>query len=54
MIREFLGWFDDGQQKKQLELLERHREHLLERVHGDERRISCLDYLIYQVRGNGR
>ena len=49
MIRDFLGWFDKGQQAKQLELLEHQREYLLGRVHTDERRISCLDYLIYQI-----
>lgn len=51
MIRDFLGWFDKGQQKKQLELLEHQREHLLGRVHKEEKRISCLDYLIYQIQG---
>ena len=52
MIRNFLGWFDKGQQKKQLELLEHQREDLLGRVHKEEKRISCLDYLIYQIQGN--
>lgn len=51
IIRDFLGWFDKGQQAKQLELLEHQRENLLGRVHADERRISCLDYLIYQIQG---
>ena len=51
MIQDFLGWFDKGQQAKQLELLEHQREYLLGRVHTDERRISCLDYLIYQIQG---
>lgn len=51
MIRDFLGWFDKGQQAKQLELLEHQREYLLGRVHTDEKRISCLDYLIYQIQG---
>ena len=51
MIEDFLGWFDKGQQEKQLELLGHHRESLLGRVHKDEKRISCLDYLIYQIRG---
>ncbi len=51
MIRDFLRWFDKGQQAKQLELLEHQREYLLVRVHMDERRISCLDYLIYQIQG---
>lgn len=51
MIQDFLGWFDKGQQTKQLELLEHQREYLLGRVHTDEKRISCLDYLIYQIQG---
>ncbi len=51
MIQDFMGWFDKGQQTKQLELLEHQREYLLGRVHTDERRISCLDYLIYQIQG---
>lgn len=51
MIQDFMGWFDKGQQAKQLELLEHQRECLLGRVHKDERRISCLDYLIYQIQG---
>lgn len=51
MIRDFLEWFDKGQQAKQLELLEHQREYLLSRVHMDERRISCLDYLVYQIQG---
>ena len=51
MIEDFLGWFDKGQQTKQLELLEHQREYLLGRVHTDEKRISCLDYLIYQIQG---
>lgn len=51
LIQDFMGWFDKGQQAKQLELLERQREYLLGRVHMDERRISCLDYLVYQIQG---
>ena len=38
MIQDFMGWFDKGQQAKQLELLEHQREYLLGRVHMDERR----------------
>ena len=50
LIRDFMGWFDKGQQAKQLELLKHQREYLLGRGHTDER-ISCLDYLIYQIQG---
>ncbi|MCI8615431.1 MAG: hypothetical protein HFJ01_10150 [Lachnospiraceae bacterium] len=48
-IRDFLKWLEQGRKEKQLEVLEYQREYLLDRVHKDERRISCLDYLIYQV-----
>lgn len=51
LIQDFMGWFDKGQQAKQLELLKHQREYLLGRVHKDERRISCLDYLVYQIQG---
>lgn len=32
-----------------LRLLSRHRRELLDRVHQNEKRIDCLDYLIYQI-----
>ena len=38
-----------GNQKDQLRLLEKHRNLLLERVHKEEKRIDCLDYLVYQI-----
>ena len=51
MIQDFLGCLEKGQQERQLALLEHQREYLLGRVHTDEKRISCLDYLIYQIQG---
>lgn len=33
-----------------LTLLARHRAALLEEVHRGERKIDCLDYLIYQLK----
>ena len=32
-----------------LRLLSRHRRELLDTVHQSEKRIDCLDYLIYQI-----
>ena len=32
-----------------LRLLSRHRRELLDIVHQNEKRIDCLDYLIYQI-----
>lgn len=49
-IEDFLLYFDEGQKEKQLELLERHRKQLLNIVHKEEKRIYCLDYLVYQIK----
>lgn len=49
-IEEFLIYFDKNQKEKQLALLERHRKLLLNIVHMEEKKICCLDYLIYQIK----
>lgn len=47
MITEF---FDkSGKKDEQLRILKRHRQQLLDRVHKGEKRIDCLDYLVYQM-----
>ena len=47
MITEF---FDkSGKRDEQLRILKRHRQQLLDRVHKEEKRIDCLDYLVYQM-----
>lgn len=33
----------------QMRLLKKHRRYLLDHIHEDQKRIDCLDYLIYQV-----
>ena len=38
-----------GQHQEQLKLLSDHRRHLLDCLHREERRIDCLDYLVYQM-----
>ena len=38
-----------GQHQEQLKLLSDHRRHLLDCLHREERRIDCLDYLVYQL-----
>lgn len=48
-IADFLLYFDRAQKEKQLALLAVHRKELLSRVHKEEKRICCLDYLIYQI-----
>lgn len=49
-IERFLEELKHGDRDKQLRLLESHRSCLLGKVHTEERRIDCLDYLVYQIR----
>lgn len=49
-INNFMEYYDAGNVREQLRLLERHREQLLSKVHKEERHISCLDYLVYQIK----
>ena len=38
--------------RRLLELLARHRAALLDEVHKSEKKIDCLDYLIYRIKQN--
>lgn len=49
-IQDFLLYLDENQKEKQLELLEKHRRLLLSNVHREEKKIYCLDYLVYQIK----
>lgn len=46
---EFLSCFHSQNRLKQFQLLEAHRKRLLEAMHLAQRRIDCLDYLVYQL-----
>ena len=46
MVAEFMKLGIAG---NQLKLLEQHRKRLLEKVHMNEKRIDCLDYLVFQM-----
>lgn len=52
--REFVGKFlelgRDGREVEQKRMLSQHRAELLERLHEDQRRIDCLDFLLYKRR----
>ena len=52
MIIKFMGYAQESKKEEQLSLLEKHRKELLDKVHVEEKRIDCLDYLVYQVRQN--
>lgn len=48
-IEKFMVCAGNNRKEKQLEILETQRADLLKRIHKDEKRISCLDYLVYQI-----
>lgn len=48
-VERFLALERSGQYQEQLRLLSDHRWQLLEGLHREERRIDCLDYLVYQL-----
>ena len=50
---EFMALYAEGQTAKAQKLLSRHRKELLDGIHAEERKISCLDYLMYYMERNG-
>lgn len=49
-IREFTNLGRSGKETEQWRLLSRRRAELLDDLHESQRRIDCLDYLIYKRR----
>lgn len=49
-IEEYFTLEGKGAEKAQLAILEKHRKNLLDAVHENQKKIDCLDYLIYQIR----
>ena len=49
MVAEFMKLGIARNRQNQLKLLEQHRKRLLEKVHTNEKRIDCLDYLVFQM-----
>lgn len=48
-IRRFWNLIRSGRQEDALTLLRRHRQRLLECCHAQQKKIDCLDYLLYQI-----
>ena len=48
-VEQFMKLREEGNIKEQLDLLSRQRCKLLDRVHREEKRTDCLDYLVYQI-----
>ena len=47
--KEFMQLYTEGQTAKAKKLLSQHRKELLDGIHAEERKISCLDYLVYEM-----
>ncbi len=52
MIECFMGCMGQDNLNSRIRLMEEHRKCLLDKVHEEEKKIDCLDYLIYQMRRN--
>lgn len=48
-VEAFIEALHSGKQGAEMKLLERHRRCLLEDLHGSQKRIDCLDYLIFTL-----
>lgn len=46
---QFVSLVERGQERAALALLARHRKNLLKSYHAAEKKIDCLDYLVYQM-----
>lgn len=44
-----MACFDEGDMAKMLPALARHRRALLDELHKEQKRIDCLDYLVYSI-----
>ena len=51
-IAGFMRCMEEGEAKKGMKLLDRQRRELLDSIHDGQRKLDCLDYLIYQMQNN--
>ena len=51
-IEQFMDFLKSGRKEAGLSLLAKHRRFLLDRYHADQKKIDCLDYLIYKMNQN--
>ena len=49
LISSFMDLYRNGRVKDGLRLLQQHRRALLDGVHAEERKINCLDYMVYHL-----
>ncbi|NCB93048.1 MAG: hypothetical protein EOM40_10900 [Clostridia bacterium] len=48
-VADFLHCMEQGNKKKELCVLKKHRKELLDCLHENQKKIDCLDYLIYHI-----
>lgn len=48
-IQEFLKKYESGSKKQWDRVLSQHRKELLDRMHEEQRKIDCLDYLSFRL-----
>ena len=49
-ISDFIAYIDARKVKEGIALLSRYRVAILDELHKEQRKIDCLDYLIYQIK----
>ena len=49
VIEKFFSYMEKNEKENQMILLEEQRRKLLDDVHDGEKKIFCLDYLMYQM-----
>lgn len=49
LIRHFVQMIAAGKTREALALLARHRQCLLDCCHAEQKKIDCLDYLVYKM-----
>ena len=50
LIEQFLNLLQIGTQKEWLRLLNEHRNSLLDSIHDNQKKLDCLDYLIFEMK----
>ncbi len=45
--------YQDGQTEALMQLLAAHKKALLKKVHTHQKRVDCLDYLLFQLKQEG-
>ena len=54
LTEQFLSLIEQGRENEARTLLAGHRKDLLEHCHTAEKKIDCLDYLVYQMEKNSK